>query len=348
MRHERTFMLFNLPPAERTWRGLRLLLAVYLGSLLFAALVSPWVYWGIQNLHEAFPRTFKYLAFKDFDDYFDRLRWVPVVLSLPIVFVKCHLFSFKQLGIVWGKGGVRRFLGWFGAGFALLLCVSLGQLFFSGAEFKNSLHFGGVVWILLKALAGGVVLGLLEEIVFRGLILRMFYTAGGPLLAVLLGSLFFAYAHFKMPGEIWQNAFPSHQESDAALVYALEFGYPPPDDFQRVTPWSGFFVAGWTLIGISENFQAIKFMNLFLLGIVLSIATLRTHSLLPAIGLHAGIVFALLSYRKLVDIPAQSWFFGSNALVDGVLPSLLLILLGLRFLWISPPTPAAFANSKNL
>ena len=95
----REFMLFGLSVNERSWRGLYYLFAVYLGSLLFAALVSPWAYHGIQWLYGVFPDSskLKYLAYKGFEDYFDRLRWVPVVLALPWLFARTKLWSLKRL-----------------------------------------------------------------------------------------------------------------------------------------------------------------------------------------------------------------------------------------------------------
>jgi membrane protease YdiL (CAAX protease family) len=60
---------------------------------------------------------------------------------------------------------------------------------------------------------------------------------------------------------------------------------------------TGFFVAFWTTFGITENFDLAQFTALFLLGLVLGALTLRSGSLWPAIGLHAGLVTAMFFYR---------------------------------------------------
>ncbi len=342
MRNDRMFMLFNLSPSMRSWRGLRLLIVAYFGSLLFAAIVSPWVYWTMQWLHGILPNVFHYLAYKSFDDYFDRIRWIPLVISLPFLFIKCHIFTPQQLGLQFSADQFTRFLKWFAIGVGCLLAIAAIQVHFAGASFKTDLSTGRIFGILIAALLGGLILGLLEEVVFRGLVLRMFYTAFGPVFAVLLSSLFFSYAHFKMPDEIWDKTTAAQVNSHDLLQYEIKYGYAPPEDASRVKKWSGFFVAWWTVFGISENFNPIKFLNLFTLGAVLCLATLRTRSLIPCIGLHAGIVVTMLSYRKIAHFGEYTIFFGGNGIVDGLLAFVLLLLLGLFILTLPVPPPPAF------
>jgi membrane protease YdiL (CAAX protease family) len=102
----------------------------------------------------------------------------------------------------------------------------------------------------------------------------MFYTAvRQPWLALALMSAFFAYTHFKVPTSVWLHVAPG-------------------------VHWdTGFFVAYWTTFGITENFDLAEFVVLALLGLVLGLLTLKSGSLLPAIGLHAGIVSAMFFYR---------------------------------------------------
>lgn len=336
MQTRRTFMLFGLAASERSWRGLRLLLGVYLGSLLFAAVLSPWVYHLVQTWHESMPgKLNSYLAYKGFEDYFDRLRWVPILALLPWVLAKCRLWSLKRLGMSFDREGRRFLKRGFLLGMGLMLVVIAAQVVTSPTVLKEGLNAFVVSGIVFRALIGGVLLGLLEETVFRGLILRLFYTAGGPVTAVIIGSLFFAYAHFKMPDHVWQEAFPTEISSAEAEVYALEYGQPPPEDLKRVKAWSGFYVAGWTLVGIAEDFRLVPFLNLFMLGVVLSLLTLQAESLMPAVGLHAGVVFGMLGYRKLADIASESLWWGSSGLVDGLLPLLLLTVLAV-VVWALP------------
>lgn len=300
---ERTFLLFDVATGERSWRGLWILLGVYLGAIVFSAIVSPWVYWLVQVWANATPNELNtYLARKSFDDYFDRLRWVPVLLSLPWIMRVCGLLSWERLGVSLDKRSLFAWIRWFLLGCFVVGIAAWIQCVFTQVDAKSGLTWLSGLGIIFKALAGGLILGFLEETVFRGLIFRLFYTALTPLWAVILSSAFFAYTHFKMPGAVW-------------------------DATDQVVSWkSGFFVGFWTLLGITQNFELLAFVNLWALGVLLCLIFMRFRSLLPCMGFHAGIVALLLSYKKLFvihDDPLR-WLLGSGKMIDGSVPLVLL------------------------
>src|SRR3989339_263897 len=78
------------------------------------------------------------------------------------------------------------------------------------------------------------------------------------------------------------------------------------------------------------NFTAIMptMIGLFLVGVVLSCACLRTNSLYFAIGLHAGWVFLIKTNILLFDHVGTNlrWFYGDSKVVTGVLGWGLLIV----------------------
>ena len=337
IRPDRGFMLFGLAANERSWRGVLMLIYVYIGALIFAAIFAPWLYKLVWLWYEWAPNSLnEYLAYKGFEDYFDRLRWIPVLLALPWMLSICRMWPPWRLGLHFHWQGGRQFRQWFLIGTALTAFIALAQQWYYEDSFQKSLNWLSISFLILKSLTGGIILGFLEEAVFRGLILRLFYTAVGPLGAILLCSLFFSYAHFKMPDHVWQDAFQLTEEQKLQKLDDMgSNGQPPPDDKYRVTWWSGFFVAYWTLFGISEEFQLIAFLNYFFLGIVLAVLTLNTRSLMAAIGLHAGVVFAMLSYKRLVDISGDHLFWGGGLIVDGL--GTLVLLIGLTFAIIFMP-----------
>lgn len=295
-----TFILFGLKEREYSWRGLLLLIYVYLGSLLFAALVAPWVYFLVQAWAQAFPNGLSsYLSGKAFDNYFDRLRYVPIVLGLPWLLGICKLRSWQALSISLDKESCIAFMKAFACGSLLLAGIALIQIMMVPVSLKAGVS---IVSVFTMGLLGAFIVALLEEVIFRGLIVRLFYTAVSPLPAVLLSSLFFAYVHFKMPSEVWHMT-------------------------DEVVTWkSGFFVGFWTLIGIVHDFQGLAFANLFLLGCALAFLFLRTRSLMPCIGLHAGMVWVMLVYKKLFLVP-ETLLWGGTRIVDGLLALCLLLLL---------------------
>tara|TARA_B100001248_G_scaffold262589_1_gene259724 strand:+ start:21409 stop:22383 length:975 start_codon:yes stop_codon:yes gene_type:complete len=297
-----SFTLFELNEREYSWRGLFLLAYVYLGSLLFAAVVAPWVYFMVQSWAQAYPNELNtYLSGKAFDDYFDRLRYVPILLGLPWILRVCRLWSLQALVVDVDEDAFARFIKMFMGGLLLVGGIALVQIKLLPVAIKADVS---LLKIVSFSLVGALLVALIEEIVFRGLIVRLFYTALNPFPAVVWSALFFAYVHFKMPSAVWHST-------------------------DKIVTWkSGFFVGFWTLIGITQDFQWLAFTNLFLLGCLLAFLFLRTRSLLPCIGFHAGIVWVMLVYKKLFFVP-ESFLWGGSKLIDGLLTLGLLLLLNL-------------------
>ncbi|HQU09615.1 MAG TPA: type II CAAX endopeptidase family protein, partial [Opitutales bacterium] len=198
--------------------------------------------------HESAPNGLNtYLVHKGFDDYFDRLRWVAFILGLPWLIHHWGLWSLTRLGFPRGSKTKRTLCRGILIGVVAVVLVAGAQSFFHVISWNIGNDETKIALIVLKSLLGGLAIGFLEELVFRGLVFRVFYTAMPVWLAMLGTSLFFAYTHFKMPDSIWLLTD------------------------QQVHVDSGFFVAYWTLLGITENFQLWPFVNLTLLGLLLNL-----------------------------------------------------------------------------
>lgn len=297
------YMLFGLPVTRSSARGVWWLAALYLGALAVAALLAPALHALLQAWHEASPNAFtERAAGRPFPRTFDRLRWLPTLVALPFLLQACGLLSWRALGVRFCGTGWRQFGFYFLAGVGLLALAASFQAWHYGARLRLGLSAVDVASLVLAALVGGILIGLLEEIVFRGMVFRMFYTWVRPGAALLLTALFFSYAHFKFPAELW-------------------------DPHLRSGSWmDGWWVAFWTLGGIVHSFDALVFLNLALFGVVLGMLVLRGNSLMPAIGFHAGIVAAIAAYTGLTDVQditrrleAASWFWGTGGMRDGLL-----------------------------
>jgi membrane protease YdiL (CAAX protease family) len=311
LRRDARFVLFGRGPEETSWRGVGLLAVVFVGSLVVAALLTPPAYWLVESWHaRTGSANAQWLLDKGVDVYFDRLRMILIVLGLPWLLSVCHLWSRRRLGLASDANSSRNFALGLLAGIALVGLLAAGQMCFTGITPRAQVNWLG---LLLSALAGGLILGLLEETIFRGLILRIFYTSTRrPWLALAVTSAFFAYTHFKVPTSVWQHVAPG------------------------VHGDTGFFVAYWTTFGITENFDLAQFIALWLLGMVLGALTLRTGSLTPNIGLHAGLVAAMIFYRGACSFepgPGRA-FWGGGGLTDGwaavIMLGLILLVIILR------------------
>jgi len=298
-------VLFDSDEYRYSLRGLGILFVVYMGALAFSALISPWVYQFVQVLNNHFEaELWNYLAHKSYPDFFDRLRWPFVLIGLPWMFLQCRLVTARRIGFKAERPWHFYFVRFFSFGVISLLIVVVLQVGLGHTVGKEALPFTKIASRVISGIIAACLIAILEETVFRGLIFRMFYTAVQPVPAIILASLFFAYTHFKMPDELWTVTDPA------------QVGFT-----------SGWYVAWWTLAGIFKQFHLLLFVNLTLIGYILIGVFIRTRSLWACIGLHAGWVSLALTYKKLFRITAESVhpFWGSNALADGWLTTLLLI-----------------------
>ena len=176
---------------------------------------------------------------------------------------------------------------------ALVLAMSVAQVF----EPYFRLSLSRSLSRSFSALLSGVFAGSLEEIFFRGILFKGLLQNGRLFRAFVLSSLFYSALHFVEPGK-------------AYFVNGFE-------------PLAGFRHLFYTFTPFSEPLNILPGMfGLFLLGIVLSYAFLRTGNLYLSIGLHAGWVFGLQSMRVFGDFRRDDlgWLFGSTdpKIVSGV------------------------------
>ncbi|MDP0492627.1 MAG: CPBP family intramembrane metalloprotease [Verrucomicrobiota bacterium JB023] len=163
--------------------------------------------------------------------------------------------------------------------------------------------------LLRKSLTTGLIVAVIEEWLFRGILLGIFLRSLRPSLAILCLSLLFAALHFMKP----------------------------PDGLDVTDPeslWAGFEFLG--LIA-SRFLSPLSFFNEFItllvVGLILGWTRYRTAALWLPIGLHAGWVFALQTFEGITQRTetAAGWkniMVGEN-LTQGLFP---LAALGLTAL----------------
>ena len=280
----------------------------------------------------------------NFPRFFDRALMLSAVVLLPFLLMWLRLGRDRGGAGPWVVGvpasacrGERlswapRGLGWGAVGFLLaagLLLVSGVMLVKSGFFMWRDAEMSargavnpavvGIDWlrIVRKALPTALVVSVLEEILFRGILLGIFLRVMRPGLAVLSISLLFALVHFLEPP-------PGVKVPDPEALDA------------------GFVLLGQILGRLLEPSDLVgRFLTLFAVGAILALARLRTGSLWLPIGLHAGWVFAYQLFKSatwgVADLPeASRWLVGST-LIEGTVPLTVTVVTGMLVVAMTRP-----------
>lgn len=271
------------------------LLLIFIAAPLLAALTAPWVYMAIQSRA---PEVLQWvqdseaagthlfwadLADSVFDSPFRRVNDRIVLICVLGLLVPAYRMSGLR-----GRAdfGIPKRSDWarlFGAGLivaaASMLLVYLIGLF---AGVYGPTEVNGVVGQLLNIVIGMLLIGVIEEILFRGYILNALRKSLGPVAAILLSSALFAVVHFIKPAE--------------------------PEITNRW--YSGFLLFTNLFSSAGDTFWP-EVCTLFCMGTVLATLSYWTRSVYICIGLHAGWVWIMMLFRLFTENQGRLvWLYG--------------------------------------
>lgn len=191
---------------------------------------------------------------------------------------------------------IRQLLGGFFLGSVFLLSAGALALLLNFFDWRS----GNFTKLIPNALATASIVALLEEFIFRGIILGIFLRTFRPSLAILMVAFLFGALHFMRPLEEVTIANPEGAMTGFAFVQLTA---------QRL---------------LSEHLLLQQFAPLFLVGILLGVTRYLTSSLWLPIGLHAGWVFAFTLFGSITTPLGghpewMSLVIGEN-LAQGLLP----------------------------
>ena len=159
-----------------------------------------------------------------------------------------------------------------------------------------------------KVLPGALVVALVEEVLFRGVLLGIFLRAMRTAPAIALLSFLFAFVHFLEP-----PAMAKVPDPEAANA--------------------GFVLLGQIFSRFADPLSMVsRFSILATVGVVLAYARYRTASLWLPVGLHLGWVFGMGMFKAatwpvMVLPEAVRWLVGMS-LLEGLLPLSVVVLTG--------------------
>jgi membrane protease YdiL (CAAX protease family) len=285
------------------------ILAYLCGVLLFGGLLAPLLYWGADALADVGLLTV--LRRYPFQKFFNRAVLVAAVLLFwPLL---------RWLGMRgWRPPAFRSDPLWKGRLWTGFLLGS-GTMVLLGAGLwgMGVYRFEGLpgVAVVLSLAGSAATVGLLEEVLFRGVLTGLFLRGLDPRGALWLTSGLFALVHFLKPD-------PSVRVPEVGWLSG--FALIPHAFHQFANPL--LFLGG--------------FGTLLTLGLVLGVALQRTGSLWMSIGFHAGLVLVKGFFLKSFTLVSEFQPWAGPQLQVGLAPVVSLLLAGCAVLWRTKLRPA--------
>lgn len=281
--------------------------------MLLAAVITPWMHQGGRQFatvaaSKDLPALLEWLGAAcgraSISRYYARSLLLSALLILPLLLRRIHALR-SSMGI----GGLHawKWDSWSNvmSQLAIGCMISGGMLWglgamleLAGAYTPKVSHPGSGV-LFSKVLLPVVSASLIEEWLFRGLLLGLWLRYARPLVACLGSSLLFAFLHFLNPPEGMCITDPSQAFAGIQLLGKILRHFTDPL----------FFIT--------------DFATLFVVGLILAWARIRTGALWFPIGLHAGWIMVFKGYNLIYEgVPGhflRPWGVG-DSLRSGILP----------------------------
>ena len=277
-----------------------------LGSFVLGAMIAPWLYQAGKafagfTAAGDFSRLIESVGGSceraGFGRYFNRALMLSALVLLPFLMRRLRILRAdggKASNNLWEKLPWQRALIHILLGGSIAIGVAWGSasLLESMGYFAangNSPAFGRIV---SKVLVPAVAVSLVEEWLFRGLLLGLWLRYARPFSACIGASMLFAVLHFVEPPQEWKIIDPTHWLAGFSLLGGVLVHFT-----------CGFFIGS-------------EFTPMFAVGLALAWARLRSGALWLPIALHAGWIIALKG------------FFMTHNLVKAMKPDPLLLGIG--------------------
>ena len=297
-------------------------LTIYLAAVFVGGgLLAPWFYWAANGTGILDPANVP-----PFHRFVNRSMLVVALAGLWPLAYYCRLDSWRSVGLKrepgWLKDAGKGFL----LGFATLGAVAAGSILSESRVFAFNGEFGPLASALAAAVGTALLVSVLEEVMFRGVVFGALRQIYHWTIALVASSGLYSILHFfqspPLTGDVTWN-------SGLKFLPLMFRGFIDPT---LLVP--GFFV-------------------LLVAGAVLAVTYERRGTIFFAIGLHAGWIFCLKSYGALTRLgPAHNEvLWGSRKVTDGWMAgAVLLLTLGCALWWrgVSQARGAASATLGNI
>ncbi|MGZ4962125.1 MAG: CPBP family intramembrane glutamic endopeptidase [Limisphaerales bacterium] len=276
----------------------RALLIYFVVVFVGGAIIAPVLYQLARGM--LYVRGFGGLANVPFHRIVDRaVLGMALICLWPLVRVM-GITSWRELGLVNPGEKWRDIVPGFLIGFCSLAVIAFLAIATGVRKGHLTTSSSEIVTHLVSASLAAITVAFLEEILFRGALFGAMRKSWRLGTALVMSSVIYALAHFV------QKA-------------------PDPE----LVKWSSGLAMLPSMFGKLGDVQALvpKGLVLLVAGMILAIAYHRSGSLFLPMGVHAGWIFWLKSYR-FISTPAAgtaNWFWGTDELINGWLALLVLV-----------------------
>ena len=246
-------------------RALLVFSAVFISAILFGALLAFPVYEIFSSFGEI---TFRKTV--------SRTTLLSGLLFSLFYFYYYNGLSLRLLGIRVRYAHTRLFQG-LAAGLVIVAVIEANLLLLGihGLDEERLFSLDHVSLLLFKGLITGLLAGIVEELMFRGALLGALSRRTNQAVALVTVSLVYAAVHYLKFRDL---------PADAAINWHTGVAMVPPALFQFADP---------------ARYDAM--ITLFFLGLLLGLVRLLTGSLVPCIGIHAGVITAEKLVQHIAD-----------------------------------------------
>ena len=235
-------------------RALLVFSAVFISAILFGALLAFPVYEIFSSFGEI---TFRKTV--------SRTTLLSGLLFSLFYFSYYNGVSLKRLGIHFGRAHIRLFQG-LAAGLLIVAVIEANLLLLGihSLDEERLFSLDQLSLLLFKGLLTGLLVGIVEELMFRGALLGGLSRQANQTVALVTVSLVYAAVHYLKFRDL---------PADAAINWYTGVTMLPPALFQFADP---------------ARYDAM--ITLFFLGLLLGLVRLLTGNLPLCIGIHAGVI----------------------------------------------------------
>lgn len=252
------------------------LVLVFLGG----GLLAPWLWWVAQSAAGTdAPNWIQGLARQPFHRFVHRSVLVLALVGLIPLARGWGLSTWRAAGLGRDPRWMRQWLTGLGVGLGMFAVIILYHLAVGVRVPRPQLTPASALTAILPALISALVVGILEEILFRGVLCGGLRRGLGWWPALVISSFVYSVVHF--------------------------FQRPPAPE--SVSWWSGLEVVQQMLRGILLTDRLVPGgITLFLAGVLLGYLYRSTGTLYCSMGLHSGWVF-LIQWGGKITAPGPAW-----------------------------------------